>query len=107
MRGACGHAQQPPGPGAGPRFAATPPRGRQSAPGVREMVDRKFTDSCPVEDSNRDPEIEQAGGGLALLGEAIRLARIDWRDLLVAAGFGEDPAAHLRWRPEKATGDEE
>jgi hypothetical protein len=29
--------------------------------------------------------------------EAAALARMDWRDLLMAAGFGYDVEEHLRW----------
>jgi len=29
---------------------------------------------------------------------AIKLANTDWRDLLMAAGFGEDIGAHEKWR---------
>jgi hypothetical protein len=28
---------------------------------------------------------------------AAELAQIDWRDVLMAAGFGEDVEAHLKW----------
>jgi hypothetical protein len=28
---------------------------------------------------------------------AVELAQIDWRDVLVAAGFGDDTEAHLEW----------
>jgi hypothetical protein len=38
-------------------------------------------------------------GTLADLREAIALAKTDWRDLLMAAGFAEDVTAHQRWRP--------
>jgi hypothetical protein len=31
------------------------------------------------------------------------LARTDWRDLLMAAGFGEDLDAHERWWAKNAT----
>lgn len=30
--------------------------------------------------------------------DAIALAQTDWRDLLVSAGFAEDPLAHNDWR---------
>lgn len=33
------------------------------------------------------------------LRSAIELAKVDWRDLLLAAGFGEDAEAHLKWQP--------
>lgn len=29
--------------------------------------------------------------------EAVELARIDWRDLLISAGFGDDIQAHEKW----------
>jgi hypothetical protein len=35
------------------------------------------------------------------LDEAIELAKVDWRDLLVASGF-EEPDAHTSWLPVKA-----
>ena len=38
-------------------------------------------------------------GDMGKLQEAIRLAQTDWRDLLMAAGFGEDVNAHKRWSP--------
>ena len=30
--------------------------------------------------------------------DAIALAQTDWRDLLVAAGFGDDVQAHKDWK---------
>jgi len=36
-------------------------------------------------------------GDLNLLGKAVKLAQTDWRDLLMAAGFGHDTTAHERW----------
>lgn len=41
-------------------------------------------------------------GRLPDLAEAAALAETDWRDLLVAADFADDPAAHLRWTPSKS-----
>ena len=38
-------------------------------------------------------------GRLERLEEAVRLAQIDWRDLLVEAGFEQDVRAHLNWLP--------
>lgn len=40
-----------------------------------------------------------SGGDLPRLRDAIALAQIDWRDLLVAAGFADDHRAHERWEP--------
>lgn len=36
-------------------------------------------------------------GNLDKLDRAIALAKEDWRDLLVAAGFADDPQAHKYW----------
>ncbi len=36
-------------------------------------------------------------GSLERLAEPIQLARTDWSDLLVAAGFAHDPKAHGKW----------
>jgi hypothetical protein len=38
-------------------------------------------------------------GNLDGLRQAIELAKTDWRDLLMAAGFGEDVTEHKRWQP--------
>ena len=43
--------------------------------------------------------IRLSGGDIGRLRDAIRLAQIDWRDLLVAAGFADDIQAHERWQP--------
>src|SRR4051812_20607108 len=38
-------------------------------------------------------------GKLEKLWQAVDLAQQDWRDLLMAAGFGEDVTEHERWSP--------
>ena len=40
-------------------------------------------------------------GNLDRLREAVELAKQDWRDLLVAAGFANSTEAHLHWQPRK------
>jgi hypothetical protein len=45
--------------------------------------------------------IRVSDGRLDRLREAVRLAQIDWRDLLVAADFGLDADAHERWQPRR------
>lgn len=40
-----------------------------------------------------------SAGNMEDLLRAIELAQVDWRDLLVAAGFGESTEAHLEWWP--------
>jgi len=43
--------------------------------------------------------LKLSGGGMDRFEEALSLAQVDWRDLLVAAGFGYDVNAHRNWRP--------
>lgn len=38
-------------------------------------------------------------GDMTKLLRALAVAKEDWRDVLVAAGFGHDPRAHERWLP--------
>ena len=38
-------------------------------------------------------------GSLLGLGKAVKAAQLDWRDLLLAAGFGYDIHAHESWMP--------
>ena len=38
-------------------------------------------------------------GDLGELRSIVEHARIDWRDVLVGAGFGDDVEAHRRWWP--------
>ncbi|HEX2675093.1 MAG TPA: hypothetical protein VHM19_00600 [Polyangiales bacterium] len=43
--------------------------------------------------------LKLSGGDLARLFDVIRLAQVDWRDVLLAAGFADDLRAHERWWP--------
>ena len=43
-------------------------------------------------------------GKLDKLDRAVALAKRDWRDLLVAAGFAEDVNAHMSWLPDQHGG---
>jgi hypothetical protein len=43
-------------------------------------------------------------GTLNGLRQAIELAKTDWRDLLMGAGFGEDVTEHQRWQPSRHAG---
>jgi hypothetical protein len=76
-------------------------------PGDREAVRAMLLEEC----GTNIPGWESAGlerlhfavlkisdGDLAKLHRAINLAKSDFRDVLVWAGFGE-PDAHRRWRP--------
>ena len=44
--------------------------------------------------------LKVSGGDLDALRRAIHLANVEWRDLLVEAGFAHDVKAHLHWRPD-------
>lgn len=43
--------------------------------------------------------LKLSAGNLDQLREAIELAQFDWRDLLMAAGFGHDITVHKLWLP--------
>ena len=43
--------------------------------------------------------LKLSGGDLAALQRQLDEAKIDWRDTLMAAGFGHDTAAHKQWKP--------
>jgi hypothetical protein len=46
--------------------------------------------------------IKLSAGQLAELRRVVHSANTDWRDVLVAAGFGDDVRAHERWAREQA-----
>ena len=41
-------------------------------------------------------------GSMDKLRYAVKVAKEDWRDVFVAAGFGHDPLAHRVWLQENA-----
>jgi len=43
--------------------------------------------------------LKLSDGNLGKLEQAVQLAQQDWRDVLVAAGFGNDARAHEAWFP--------
>jgi hypothetical protein len=45
--------------------------------------------------------LKLSGGDMESLRRAVKLAQQDWRDLLMAAGFGQDITAHERWWPDR------
>lgn len=77
----------------------------------RELVRGLLVEEC----GNNLPSLENSGsnamdryrfavlklseGELPKLEKALRLAKADWRDLLMAAGFGESLTAHESWIP--------
>ena len=56
----------------------------------------KSNDSVTME-RIRFAVIKVSGGDFVKLNAAIEQAKIDWRDLLVAAGFANDTEAHKKW----------
>ena len=76
---------------------------------VSRLLELECGDNLPFCDTpDRGPLIERirqavlklSGGDYGELEEAIGLAKIDWRDALVAAGFGDETLARLAWQPE-------
>jgi len=51
-------------------------------------------------DRFRFAALKLSSGKLDRLQVAVRLAKTDWCDLLVAAGFAEDVDAHTSWLPD-------
>lgn len=72
---------------------------------------RLLTENCTAESMHFSADYEAlverchfaalkfSGGDLEQLARAINLALTDFRDLLMATGFGEDINAHLNWLP--------
>jgi hypothetical protein len=60
-----------------------------------------FCDNASPEDLERIrfAVLKLSAGDTAKLLDSIVLAQTDWRDLLMAAGFGEDVEAHSAWWP--------
>jgi len=79
----------------------------------RELASRLLVEECgsnlPLLKNLSPEKLERyrfaaaklSAGRLDKLREAIAIARRDWRDLLVAAGFAQDIQAHEKWLPEK------
>lgn len=82
-------------------------------PGSREAARRLIAERCGEDlplSSHMGPDasgfdrirfavLKLSGGDLARLEREIAGAHCDWRDTLMAAGFGEDIHAHLSWNP--------
>ena len=76
----------------------------------RDLVSTLLVEQCgdnlPLVDTAAGIErirvaaLKVSGGDLNALQRAITLAKQDWRDLLMAAGFGHDASAHKSWWPE-------
>ena len=83
-------------------------------PELRATVEQLLIEECgnnlPFLDKESPERLERlrfaalkmSKGDLNELREAIAVAKVDWRDLLVGAGFGNDVNAHLHWTPKPA-----
>ncbi len=81
------------------------------APADREEATQLLVDLCgdnlPFCENSTSTSLErirfaalkQSCGELSALYAAVELANVDWRDLLVAADFADDPEAHRAWMP--------
>lgn len=80
-------------------------------PADQEMVRAILRDECgnnlPLYPNSNEQELERirfavlklSAGSVDQLQEAVRAAKTDWRDVLLWAGFANDPAAHKSWVP--------
>jgi len=77
---------------------------------VRGLLSRECGNNLPLLETFDEEGLERvqfaalklSEGKLDGLERAVALAKTDWRDLLMAADFG-DPNAHSEWLPAKAT----
>jgi hypothetical protein len=76
---------------------------------ARSLISEKCGADLPLS-SNMGPDasgfdrirfavLKLSDGDLTRLEHEIEGANCDWRDTLMAAGFGEDISAHLNWNP--------
>jgi hypothetical protein len=73
-----------------------------------ELVSSLLTDECGPNLTEHPELLERirlsvlklSHGDLDALGRAIDLAKRDWRDVLVAAGFADEIKAHELWWPD-------
>jgi hypothetical protein len=61
------------------------------------LIDKQGADGI---ERVRCAALKLSGGSLDKLRTAVRVAQSDWRDVLVAAGFGHSVVAHLAWLKE-------
>ncbi|SDN88580.1 hypothetical protein [Afipia sp. GAS231] len=76
---------------------------------VRAVLSEECGNNLPFLEHLDDVKLERfqfaalklSEGKLDKLDRAVALAKRDWRDLLMAAGFAEDTNAHMSWLPEQ------
>jgi hypothetical protein len=77
--------------------------------GVEELLVRQCGGNLPLADRWGTAQFERlwlallkiSDGDRSRLDRAVGQARRDWRDVLVAAGFGDSLTAHLQWAREQ------
>jgi len=81
------------------------------APADQEKVRTILRDECghslPLYKSSTDQEVERirfavlklSRGRIDKLQKVVTAAKIDWRDVLLWAGFADNPIAHKAWVP--------
>ena len=78
-------------------------------PNEIELVSSLLTDECGPNLAEYPELLERirfailklSHGDLNALQRAMDLAKLDWRDALVSAGFGDDIKAHESWWPQR------
>jgi hypothetical protein len=84
--------------------ALFPPADRREA---ARLLEEECADDLPFCEGSDAESLERlrfavlklSHGDLSKLQEWVGAAKVDWRDVLVAAGWGNDLRAHQRWRP--------
>ena len=74
---------------------------------VEEYLTKECGNNIPFCEKNDKYQMERirfsvlklSEGNLEKLVQAVELAKTDWRDLFMAAGFGYDVDAHNKWMP--------
>ncbi len=73
---------------------------------VRDLLEHECGDNLPLTGPSRGPAahdrirfaaLKVSGGDLEKLRDTVRHATVDWRDVLVWAGFGHSLTAHQQW----------
>jgi hypothetical protein len=74
-------------------------------PSERSAVERVLSDLCPISSPGESERVHCAALRLSRgdLAELAKIAKWDWRDILMGAGFGDDVHAHERWVPRLLT----
>jgi hypothetical protein len=81
--------------------------GPENQPAAEQLLVEECGTNLPLLENSDMYQLERfryaalklSRGNLRELEKAIALAKTDWRDLLMAAGFGGDITAHQRWLP--------